>query len=157
MADPVKLQPVETVFGIRAASRLMTEAMPSWIQDLGILVEAVEATRPPGAAVDWKPGAVLRLPFSKRLSRDGQALWPQTLAAFADAAMIVASSAAWNGYRPMNPIDQTVHHLRAASFDVLADARILRVTRAACFGQIGLLSAVDKRPVAMVSSVYAVV
>lgn len=48
MADPVKLQSVETVFGIRAASRLMTEAMPSWIQDLGILVEAVEATRPPG-------------------------------------------------------------------------------------------------------------
>lgn len=156
MAEPIKLQPVETVFGIRAASRLVTEVMPPWIQDLGILVEAIEAVRPPGAAIDWRPGAVLRLPFAKRLSRDGEALWPQALAAFADTAMIVASSAAWNGYRPMSPIDQTVHHLRTASFDVLADARILRVTRAACFGQISLLSAVDKRPLAMVSSVYAV-
>jgi acyl-coenzyme A thioesterase PaaI-like protein len=32
----------------------------------------------------------------------------------ADTAMVLACSAAWNGYRPMASIDQTTHFLRPA-------------------------------------------
>ena len=43
--------------------------------------------------------------------------------ALADTAMVLACSAAWNGYRPMTSIDQTTHFLRPVNFDVIADAR----------------------------------
>jgi acyl-coenzyme A thioesterase PaaI-like protein len=149
-----RLEAVESVFGIGAASRLLIDALPSWMQELGLLVEAVEAGRPAGAPPDWQPGAVVRLPFSVRLCRDG-VICAQALMAVADTAMTLACSAAWNGYRPMSVVDQTMHFLRPVNFDVLADARVVRIGRTTSFGRVMLSSAVDKRPVGMVSSAYA--
>ena len=68
----------------------------------------------------------------------------------------ICCAAAWNGYRPMSAIDQTIHFLRPVAFDVVADARVVRIGRAASFGRAMLFSAVDKRPVGMVASAYAV-
>ena len=65
-SDARRLKPVENVFGIDAAAVLMADLMPPWMQDLNLLVEAVEAGRPPGAPADWQPGVVIRLPFSSR-------------------------------------------------------------------------------------------
>jgi acyl-coenzyme A thioesterase PaaI-like protein len=124
------------------------------MQDLGLLVESVEAGRPAGAPADWQPGAVIRLPFSSKLTREG-VICPQALMAMSDTAMILACAAAWNGYRPVSIIDQTMHFLRPVNFDVLADARIIRVGRATSFGRVLLSSAIDRRPVGMVSSAYA--
>jgi hypothetical protein len=70
------------------------------VQDLGVLVETVEPGRPPGAPPDWQPGAVLRLPFSKKSCRDGGVVCAQALMALADAAMMVACAAAWNATGP---------------------------------------------------------
>ena len=56
--------------------------------------------------------------------------------ALADSAMVVACSAAWNGYRPMSTIDQTTHFLRPATFDVIADARVVRIGRNTSFGRV---------------------
>ena len=53
------------MFGIEAAGRLLLEELSPWMQDLGLLVEAVESGRPAGAPPDWQPGAVIRLPFTK--------------------------------------------------------------------------------------------
>jgi acyl-coenzyme A thioesterase PaaI-like protein len=150
-----RLEPVESVFGIQAAGRLLVEAIAPWVQELGLLVEAVEAGRPAGAPPDWQPGAVLRLPFAAKLCRDGGVVCPQALLALADTAMTFACAAAWNGYRPMSAVDQTTHFLRPVSFDVLADARIVRIGRTTSFGRVMLSSATDKRPVGMVSSAYA--
>jgi acyl-coenzyme A thioesterase PaaI-like protein len=150
-----RLEPVESVFGIQAAGRLLIEAIAPWVQDLGLLVESVEAGRPAGAPPDWQPGAVLRLPFAAKLCRDGGVVCPQALLALADTAMTFACAAAWNGYRPMSAVDQTTHFLRPVSFDVLADARIVRIGRTTSFGRVMLSSATDKRPVGMVSSAYA--
>jgi acyl-coenzyme A thioesterase PaaI-like protein len=47
-----------------------------------------------------------------------------------------------------------MHFLRPVNFDVLADARIIRVGRTTTFGRVTLSSATDKRPVGMVSSAY---
>jgi acyl-coenzyme A thioesterase PaaI-like protein len=149
-----RLETVESVFGIEAAGRLLTEVLAPWMLDLGLLVEAIEAGRPAGAPSDWQPGAVIRLPFSIKVSRDG-VICAQALMAVADAAMTLACAAAWNGHRPMSVVDQTMHFLRPVSFDVLADARIVRIARTTSFGRVMLSSAVDKRPVGMVSTAYA--
>jgi uncharacterized protein (TIGR00369 family) len=142
-------------FGLQAAGRLMTEIFPAWIQDLALLVESVETVRPPGALPDWQPGAIVRLPFSKKICRDGTAVCSQALMALADTAMVMACSAAWNGYRPMTSIDQTTHFLRPVNFDVVADARVVRIGRNTSFGRVMLLSAADRRPVGMVASAYS--
>lgn len=157
--EPVALETVgpgaaDRVFGIAAAGRLLTELLPPWVQDLNPLVEAIESGRPAGAPGDWAPGAVVRLPFSNKLCRGG-VVCPQALMAIADIAMTLACSAAWNGHRPMSVVDQTIHFLRPVNFDVLADARIVRIGRTTSFGRVMLTSAIDRRPVGMVSSAYA--
>src|SRR5262249_19216913 len=59
-------------------------------------------------------------------------------------------------YRPMTTVDQTTHFMRAATAaDVLADARVVRLGRTMSFGRVTLLSDLDKKPVAMVSSAFA--
>jgi len=155
MQEVRRLEAAEPLFGLQAAGRLLTEVFAPWVQDLGLLIESVEAGRPPGAPADWKPGAVLRLPFSHRTCREGGVVSSQALIAMADAAMTVACSAAWNGYKPMSPIDQTTHFLRPVTFDVVADARVVRAGRTTCFGRVMLYSTLDKRPVGMVASAYA--
>ncbi len=155
MLEARRFEVVESLFGIQAAGSLMTEVFAPWVQDLGLLVEIVEAGRPPGAAADWQPGAVVRLPFTQKICRDGGVVCGQALTALADTAMVIACSAAWNGYRPMTPIDQTMHFLRPVNFDVVADARVVRIGRTTSFGRVMLYSAVDKRPVGMVASAYA--
>lgn len=157
MLEARRLDPLEPLFGLQAAARLLTDVVAPWVQDLGLLIEAVEAGKPPGAPADWQPGAVLRLPFSRRVCRDGGVVCAQALNSLADTAMVVACSAAWNGYKPMSPIDQTMHYMRPVTFDVIADARVVRVGRTTSFGRVMLYSAVDKRPVGMVASAYALV
>jgi acyl-coenzyme A thioesterase PaaI-like protein len=151
-----RLEPIDSVFGIQAAIRLLAEALPPWMQELGLLVEAVEAGRPAGAPANWQPGAVLRLPFSRKLAPDG-VLCSQALIATADTAMSLACATVWNGQRVASAVDQTIHFLRPVTFDVLADARIVRIGRNTMFGQVSLNSAVDQRPVGMVSSAYSIV
>jgi acyl-coenzyme A thioesterase PaaI-like protein len=151
----VRLRPADDIFGIEAAGRLLVSTLPPWMQDLGLLVEAVETGRPAGAPADWEPGAVIRLPFSAKVSRNG-VLCPQALLAVAETAMTLACAAAWNGYRPLSMVDQNMHFVRPVSFDVLADARVVRIGRSTSFGRVTLASAVDHRQVGMVTCAYAI-
>jgi uncharacterized protein (TIGR00369 family) len=155
MGEVHRLLKAEPAFNLQVASRLITQVFAPWIQDLALLVESVEASRPRGASADWQPGAVLRLPYAKRLCCDGGMVCSQALMALADAAMVLACSAAWNGYRPMSTIDQTTHFLRPVNYDVVADARVVRIGRNTNFGRVMVLSAADKRPVGMVASAYS--
>ena len=155
MGEVHRLMTPEPTFGLQAAGRLMIKVFPTWVQDLALLVESVEGARPPGATSDWQPGAVVRLPFSKKICAEGAAVCSQALMALADTAMVIACSAAWNGYRPMSTIDQTTHFLRPVNFDVIADARVVRIGRNTSFGRVMLLNAADKRPVGMVASAYS--
>jgi len=155
MGEVHKLVTSEASFGLQAAGRLMTKVFAPWVQDLALLVESVEPLRPPGAPPDWQPGAVLRLPFSRKNCCDGEAVCSQALMALADSAMVIACSAAWNGYRPMSTIDQTMHFLRPVMFDVIADARVVRIGRNTSFGRVMIVGASDKRPVGMVASAYS--
>jgi acyl-coenzyme A thioesterase PaaI-like protein len=155
MGEVHRLPRPQASFGLQTAGRLITEIFPQWVQDLALLVESVETMRPPGAMPDWQPGATVRLPFSKKVCTDGAAVCTQALMALADTAMVLACSAAWNGYRPMTSIDQTTHFLRPVNFDVVADARVVRIGRDTSFGRVMLLHAAERRPIGMVASAYA--
>jgi uncharacterized protein (TIGR00369 family) len=150
-----RLEPAGSAFGLDAATRVLAETVAPWVQELGIVVESIEAGKPRGAMLDWQPGAILRLPFAEKICRDGGVVSAGALMALADTAMVLACSAAWNGYRPLTNIDQTTHFLRPVHFDVLADARVMRIARTTSFGRVTLYGAADNRPVGMVSSAYA--
>ncbi|HXL63783.1 MAG TPA: PaaI family thioesterase [Xanthobacteraceae bacterium] len=156
MGEVHQLVTNEPAFGVQAAGRLITTVFPSWVHDLALSVESVEAVRPVGALPDWQPGAVVRLPFSKIICADGEAVCSQALMALADSAMVIACSAAWNGYRAMTTLDQTTHFLRPATFDVIADARVVRIGRNTSFGRVMMLDAAEQRPVGMVASAYSI-
>lgn len=143
-------------FDIDEARRVLGEVVAPWVRDLNLSVERVDHEPPPGAVADWQPGAILRMPFSERLCRSGGVVCGQALMAFADTAMVIANLAANRGYRPMTTVDQTTHFMRAVTTsDVLADARIVRLGRTLSFGRITLSSAADNKPVAMISSAFA--
>ena len=141
-------------FGIGEARRVLGEVFAPWVLDLNLSIEGFDFS-PPTEASDWQPGAILRLPFSERLCRNGGVVCGQALMAFADTAMVIANLAANRGYRPMTTVDQTTHFMRAATGDVLADARVVRLGRTMSFGRVTLMSATDNKPVAMVSSAFA--
>ena len=145
----------EAEFGIADARRILGEDFAPWVQDLSLSVERIEHI-PPADAPDWQPGALLRMPFSEKLCRNGGVVCGQALMALADTAMVIANLAANRGYRPMTTVDQTTHFMRAvSSSDVLADARVVRLGRTMSFGRVTLLSATDNKQVAMVSSAFA--
>jgi uncharacterized protein (TIGR00369 family) len=148
-------QQERTEFGIADARRILGEVFAPWVMDLNLSVEAFEFA-PPGGGTDWQPGAVLRMPFSERICRNGGVVSGQALMAFADTAMVIANMAANRGYRQMTTVDQTTHFMRAVSAsDILADARVVRLGRTMSFGRVTLMSAADGKPAAMVSSAFA--
>jgi uncharacterized protein (TIGR00369 family) len=143
-------------FGIDDARRVLGEVFAPWVLDLNLSVEAFDLTPSPDSGADWQPGAILRMPFSERLCRNGGIVCGQALMAFADTAMVLANLAANKGYRAMTTVDQTTHFMRAVTAsDVLADARVVRLGRTMSFGRVTLSSATDNKPVAMVSSAFA--
>ena len=148
-------QPQAAEFGIAEANRVLGEVFAPWVQDLNLSIEGFDFA-PPANAADWQPGAILRMPFSERLCRNGGIVCGQALMAFADTSMVIANLAANKGYRPMTTVDQTTHFMRAATAsDVLADARVVKLGRTMSFGRVTLSSAADNKPVAMVSSAFA--
>ncbi|HEY2533278.1 MAG TPA: PaaI family thioesterase [Xanthobacteraceae bacterium] len=154
MGEVHRLSTRQSCFGVLAAGRLITEVLAPWVQDLALLVEDVEAVRPPQAPPDWQPGAVVRLPFSNKICCHGDVVCGQALMALADTAMVIGCWAAWNGYRPMSAIGQTAHLLRSVNCDIIADARVVRIGCDTSFGRVMLLSAADKRPVGMMAGAH---
>jgi len=143
-------------FDLEEARRVLREVFAPWVQDLGLSVSSIECEPPKTATADWQPGAVLRMAFSERLCRHGGIVCGQALMALADTAMVIAILAANRGYRPMTTVDQTTHFMRPVTqSDVLADARVIRIGRTMGFGRITLFSSGDNKPVAMVSSAFA--
>src|SRR5580704_12221768 len=152
----MQYEPKAEGFDIEEARRVLVNVFAPWVQDLGLSVEEVDDVPPAGLAADWQPGAILRMAFSERLCRHGGVVCGQALMALADTSMVIALVAANRGYRPMTTVDQTTHFMRAAaSCDVLADARVVRLGRTMSFGRVTLSSATDNKPVAIVSSAFA--
>ncbi|MFD4657566.1 PaaI family thioesterase [Kitasatospora sp. NPDC058444] len=111
------------------ADRILADHFAPWVQDLGL--STVEAD---------EHHAVLRLPWSDRLAREGGALSGQALMAAADTACVIALSAARGGFGPMTTVQQSTTFQRAVlARDVLVHARITKLGRRIAFLDITLV------------------
>lgn len=122
------------------------ELFAPWVQDLDFTVESADDS-----------GAVLRMPFSDRLTRVGGTICGQALMALADTSVVFALSGAFGEFRPMTTVTQSTSFMRAiANSAVIARARLLRVGKTMAFAEVTLLAEGDDRPAAHVTSTYAI-
>ena len=115
-----------------------------WVQDLGLVIEEVgDGT------------AVLRLPWSDRLAREGGALSGQALMAAADTAVVFAVSGAKDGFVPMTTVQLNTSFQRPVmDRDVLVRAELSKLGRTLAFAEIDMTA--DSVTVAHASAVYAI-
>lgn len=143
-------------FNLEVAAGMLRDLNAPWVCDLGLRLESITTSPSSDGDSTWQPGVVVRMPFSERLCRHGSIICGQAMMALADTAMALAIGAASKGFRPISTVDQTTHFLKSvAASDLLADARVVRLGRTMSFGRVDLVSASDHKPVAMVSSAFA--
>src|SRR5258708_28252709 len=94
-------------FDIEEARRVLAEVFAPWVQDLSLSIVSIDHAPPPDAAADWQPGAILRMPFSERLCRNGCSVCPPQLMAFTATSIGIANLAANPGYPPQTTFDPT--------------------------------------------------
>ncbi|WP_330336353.1 PaaI family thioesterase [Streptomyces sp. NBC_00557] len=128
------------------ADKILAANFAPWVLDLGLTVEAVGEDR-----------AVLRLPWSERLAREGGGLSGQALMAAADTATVIAVSAARGGFVPMTTVQQSTSFQRAVSgADVRIEAVLTKLGRRMAFADIALSDAGSGALAARASTVYAI-
>ncbi|MGW2035768.1 PaaI family thioesterase [Streptomyces argyrophylli] len=128
------------------ADKILSGNFAPWVLELGLTVEAVGEDR-----------AVLRLPWSDRLAREGGGLSGQALMAAADTATVIAVSAARGGFVPMTTVQQSTSFQRAVSgADVLIEAVLTKLGRRMAFADITLSDAASGALAARASTVYAI-
>ncbi|WP_354643656.1 PaaI family thioesterase [Kitasatospora camelliae] len=127
------------------ADSILADNFAPWVQALGLsVVETGERH------------AVLRLPWSDQLAREGGALSGQALMAAADTATVVAISAARGTYGPMTTIQQSTSFQRAVlGKDVLVTARVTKLGRRLGFIDVDLTPEGEEEPAAHATTVYA--
>ncbi|MFF2079967.1 PaaI family thioesterase [Kitasatospora sp. NPDC058162] len=133
------------------ADAILAENFAPWVLDLGL------STTETG-----ERHAVLRLPWSERLAREGGGLSGQALMAAADTACVIALSAARGGFAPMATVQQSSSFQRAvAGQDVLVHAQVTKLGRRIAFLDVTLTAEGaegaegTEEPAARATSVYA--
>lgn len=127
------------------ADKILSANFAPWVLELGLSVQALDERR-----------AVLRLPWSDRLSREGGGLSGQALMAAADTATVIAVSAARGGFVPMTTVQQSTSFQRAvAGSDVLIEAVLSKLGRRMAFADITMTDEGSGQIAARASTVYA--
>ncbi|GAA1543390.1 PaaI family thioesterase [Streptomyces albidochromogenes] len=127
------------------AEKILADNFAPWVLDLGLTV--VET---------GERHAVLRLPWSDRLAREGGGLSGQALMAAADTATVIAVSAARGAFVPMTTVQQSTSFQRAVvGADVLLDARVTKLGKRMAFADITMTATGSDDPAARASAVYA--
>nr|WP_095871772.1 PaaI family thioesterase [Streptomyces sp. TLI_235] len=127
------------------ADTILAENFAPWVQALKLSVTETGDRH-----------AVLRLPWSEELAREGGGLSGQALMAAADTATVVAVSAARGGFGPMTTIQQSTTFQRAVvGADVLVTARITKLGRRLAFVDVVMTAEGEEEPAARASTVYA--
>jgi uncharacterized protein (TIGR00369 family) len=127
------------------ADKILAANFAPWVLDLGL------------TAVDLDEGrAMLRLPWSDRLAREGGALSGQALMAAADTTTVIAVSAARGSFVPMTTVQQSTSFQRAVvGEDVLVEAVLTKLGRRMAFAEIAMTTADSGELAARASTVYA--
>ncbi|OKI40930.1 thioesterase [Streptomyces sp. CB03578] len=127
------------------ADKILADNFAPWVLALGLTV-----------AETGERHAVLRLPWSDALARDGGGLSGQALMAAADTATVIAISAARGGYGPMTTVQQSTSFQRPVTgADVLIDVRITKLGKRMAFADITMTPEGSEEPAAKAATVYA--
>ena len=127
------------------ADKILAANFAPWVLDLGLTVVESDERR-----------AVLRLPWSDRLAREGGALSGQALMAAADTATVIAVSAARGAFVPMTTVQQSTSFQRAViGEDVFVEAALTKLGRRMAFADISMTAAGSGELAARASTVYA--
>ncbi|MCX4588069.1 PaaI family thioesterase [Streptomyces sp. NBC_01481] len=127
------------------AEKILADNFAPWVLDLGLAVVETGETH-----------AVLRLPWSGRLAREGGGMSGQALMAAADTATVIAVASARGVYGPMTTVQQSTNFQRAVlDADVLVDARITKLGKRMAFADITMTAEGSPDVVARASTVYA--
>nr|BFE31438.1 PaaI family thioesterase [Actinomadura rugatobispora] len=126
--------------------RILRDNFAPWVLDLGLRVEEVGDRR-----------AVLRLPWSDRLAREGGGMSGQALMAAADTATVIAVSGARDGFVPMTTVQQSTTFQRpVVGRDVLVAVRITKLGRTLAFADVTMTAEGEDEPAAHATTVYAI-
>lgn len=128
------------------AEAILADYFAPWIQDLGLEVQASQ----PGLAV-------LRLPWSARLSREGGGLCGQAMMAAADTASVIAIGASRGGFVPMTTVQQSTSFQRPViEADLIVAAPVTKLGRTLAY--VDIVMSVDGTDTvcAHATTVYAV-
>ncbi|MFE2560327.1 PaaI family thioesterase [Streptomyces sp. NPDC059352] len=140
---------------IAAAEKLLADNFAPWVLDLGLSVDSVDGAGS-GAGAGVGAGAVLRLPWSDRLAREGGGLSGQALMAAADTATVIAVAAARGGFVPMTTVQQSITFQRAiVGSDVLVRARLTKTGKRMAFADITMTAEGTEETAAHATAVYA--
>ncbi|MER5779872.1 PaaI family thioesterase [Streptomyces sp. NPDC002039] len=127
------------------ADKILADNFAPWVLALGLTVRETGERH-----------AVLRLPWSDDLARDGGGLSGQALMAAADTATVIAISAARGAYGPMTTVQQSTSFQRpVVGTDVLIDVRITKLGKRMAFADITMTPDGSTEPAAKASTVYA--
>ncbi|WP_327090841.1 PaaI family thioesterase [Nonomuraea sp. NBC_01738] len=125
---------------------ILSDYFAPWIQELGLRVEEVGERH-----------AVVRLPWSDALAREGGGLCGQAMMAAADTATVVAISSARGGFVPMTTVQQSTTFQRPVlGKDVLVHVRITKLGRTLAFSEITMTADGATEPSAQATTVYAI-
>jgi uncharacterized protein (TIGR00369 family) len=127
------------------ADKILCDNFAPWVLALGLSVESLGDDR-----------ALLRLPWSQALAREGGGLSGQALMAAADTATVIAVSAARGAFVPMTTVQQSTSFQRAvADSDVLIEAVLTKLGRRMAFADIAMTAERSGELAARASTVYA--
>ncbi|MET7689393.1 PaaI family thioesterase [Streptomyces sp. NPDC005483] len=108
------------------ADKILVDDFAPWVLGLRLMVETLGEDQ-----------AVLRLPWSQRLAREGGALSGQALTAAADSATVIAVPATQGAYERMTTVRQSTGFQRAVTgSDVLIKAVVTKPGRRMVFTDI---------------------
>ncbi|MGI5398291.1 PaaI family thioesterase [Streptomyces sp. CA-135486] len=127
------------------AEKILADNFAPWVLDLGLTVVETGELH-----------AVLRLPWSDRLAREGGGISGQALMAAADTATVIAVSSARGAFIAMTTVQQSSTFQRAVvGADVLVDARITKLGKRMAFADITMTAEGSEDVAARASTVYA--
>jgi len=130
---------------VAEGNRILRDNFAPWVLDLGLVVSEI-----------GDRSAVLRLPWSNRLAREGGALSGQAMAAAADTATVIAVSAARGSYGPMTTVQLSITYQRPVIGKyLLVTATLDKIGRSLAFADVTLTSEGANDPAARASTVYA--
>jgi uncharacterized protein (TIGR00369 family) len=127
---------------IEVAQTLLQENFAPWLLDLGMSFDNLIEGQ-----------AILRIPISERLNREGGTICGQAIMAVADTAMVFAITSALDDFVPLTTVSQSSSFLRpATNKDLIAHASIIKLGRTLVYGQVNLYTDTPEKPVAHVTS-----